>query len=62
MNNHDRERLGKLEKKIDDIRDNHLSQIWRELGSLKGRWTIMIPLIVLMLGLIIGLYGVLLNG
>jgi len=62
MNQDDRHRLDGLEKKIDDIRDNHLAHIYERLGQLNGRWSILIPLSICILGSIIGLYMLLLRG
>jgi len=47
-----------MEKKVDDIKDNHLPHIYEVLGKLTGKLTVIIPLIIMILALIGGLYVV----
>jgi len=61
MNEDDRKRLDSIESKVDDIKDNHLTHIYEVLGGLKGRWTIMIPLMVGIFLAIIGLYALIIR-
>jgi len=58
MNTDDRIRLDRMEKKVDDIKDNHLPHIYEVLGKLTGKLTVIIPLIIMILALIGGLYVV----
>jgi len=62
MNQQDRQRLDRLEAKVDDIRDNHIAHIYERLGSLTGKMSILIPLIIAIMGLIGGLYAILIRG
>ena len=62
MNQDENKRLDRIESKVDDIRDNHLPHIYEVLGKLNGKWSVMIPLIICILGLIAGLYVLFIKG
>lgn len=63
MNNQDRDRLSVLEIEVrnntgqlETIIKNHLPHIMESLGNLSGALKVLIPLVILVLGLIAGLY------
>jgi hypothetical protein len=56
MNQFDKDRLDRLEGKVDDIKDNHLSHIYDAIGNLNGKLWVLIPIVLSLVGLIIGLY------
>ena len=63
MNNHDRDELASLKievknnsRQLETITTNHLPHIMERLGNCTGALKVLIPLVVLVLGLIAGLY------
>jgi len=63
MNSQDRDeltkldtRMGNVEKQLETIITNHLPHIMEKLGSCSGTLKVLIPVIIVMLGLIVGLY------
>ena len=63
MNNQDRDkltkldtRMGNVEKQLETIITNHLPHIMEKLGNCSGALKVLIPLVILVLALIAGLY------
>ena len=63
MNHQDRDeltrlstRVGNIEKQLETIITNHLPHLLEKVGSLSGAMKVLIPLIILLIGLIAGLY------
>ena len=56
MNTDARTRLDQIDKKVDEIKDNHLPHIYEVLGKLTGKMSVLIPLVLGILALIGGLY------
>ena len=56
MNNGDRQRLDVVEQKIDEIKDKYLTDIYKAIGKNSGKIAVIIPLIIMLLALVIGLY------
>ncbi len=63
MNSQDRDeltkldtRMGNVEGQLETIITNHLPHIMEKLGSCSGTLKVLIPVVIVILGLIVGLY------